>query len=378
MHVLALEPYFGGSHKAFLDGWQATSRHQWTVLGLAAYKWKWRMRHAALTFAEQVRQQLATDKPARDSACWDVIFCSDMLDLAAFRGLAPAPIRDLPCVAYFHENQFTYPVRHESERDYHFGYTNMTTALAADAVWFNSTYNRDSFLGALPQFLGRMPDYQPVEAAAQILAKSAIWPQGVQEFAPRGERPPGPLHILWAARWEHDKNPELFCDALRQLARASADFQISVIGEQFREIPPVFEQVRSEFADKIQRWGYQPSREEYEAALREADVIVSTAEHEFFGISVVEAIATGAVPLVPRRLAYPEVLSAIDAADEELFFYDGTADGLAMQLKLLTERAAANDVWQGDADRGRRAVERFGWPKLAPRLDDALEQVAAE
>ena len=59
MKVLALEPYYGGSHKAFLDGWRAHSRHEWTILGLPAYKWKWRMRHAALTFAEQVRERTA-------------------------------------------------------------------------------------------------------------------------------------------------------------------------------------------------------------------------------------------------------------------------------------------------------------------------------
>ena len=372
MHVLALEPYFGGSHKAFLDGWQVASRHSWTVLGLPAYKWKWRMRHGALTFVEQLAASLTND----DMQHYDVLFCSDMLDLAAFRGLAPAPIRNLPSVAYFHENQLTYPVRHESERDYHFGYTNMTTALAASAVWFNSAYNRDSFLDALPQFLSRMPDNQPDAAAAQIRAKSAIWPQGVQEFPPRGQRPPGPLHILWAARWEHDKNPDLFFDALRKLARTGLDFQISVIGEQFRESPPVFEQAQNEFADRIRRWGYQPTRRDYETALCEADVIVSTAEHEFFGISVVEAVAAGAMPVVPRRLAYPEVLSGIAPADAELFFYDGTAGELAARLKLLAQRTVAGDIWQGDARRGRQAVERFSWPKLAPRLDDALEQVA--
>ena len=56
MKILALEPYHGGSHKAFISGWSSNSRHEWTVLGLPAYKWKWRMRHAAITFADQVAQ----------------------------------------------------------------------------------------------------------------------------------------------------------------------------------------------------------------------------------------------------------------------------------------------------------------------------------
>ncbi|MCK4372451.1 MAG: DUF3524 domain-containing protein, partial [candidate division Zixibacteria bacterium] len=36
MKILALEPYYGGSHKAFLDGWSSRSRHEWTILKLPA------------------------------------------------------------------------------------------------------------------------------------------------------------------------------------------------------------------------------------------------------------------------------------------------------------------------------------------------------
>ena len=83
MRILALEPYCGGSHRAFLDGWAARSRHAWCVLGLAAFKWKWRMRHSAVTFADDVAQRV------RSGEQWDCVWCSDMLDLASFKGLAP-------------------------------------------------------------------------------------------------------------------------------------------------------------------------------------------------------------------------------------------------------------------------------------------------
>jgi len=48
VNILALEPFYGGSHRAFLDGWAAHSRHHWTVLGLSPRHWKWRMRHGAI------------------------------------------------------------------------------------------------------------------------------------------------------------------------------------------------------------------------------------------------------------------------------------------------------------------------------------------
>ncbi|GAG23563.1 unnamed protein product, partial [marine sediment metagenome] len=125
MNVLALEPYYGGSHQAFLDGWIARSRHQWTTLTLPPHKWKWRMRHASVTFAESARQRGAADRP------WNVLFASDMLNLAEFLGLAEEAVRRVPAVAYFHESQFTYPVRRSDARDLHFALTNTTTALAA-------------------------------------------------------------------------------------------------------------------------------------------------------------------------------------------------------------------------------------------------------
>ncbi|MEJ2705778.1 MAG: DUF3524 domain-containing protein [Sedimentisphaerales bacterium] len=133
MRILALEPYYGGSHKAFLDGWTAISKHEWTLLHLPPYKWKWRMRHSAVTFADQVRRL------ASEGQSWDVIFCSDILNLAEFLGLAPRAVQALPAILYFHENQLTYPVRFESERDYQFAVTNMTSALAAASVWFSET-----------------------------------------------------------------------------------------------------------------------------------------------------------------------------------------------------------------------------------------------
>jgi len=96
------------------------------MLTLPPHKWKWRMRHGAITLADRANQHAAAGET------WDALFCSDMLNLAEFVGLADESVGRLPSVAYFHENQLTYPVRHEDERDYHFVLTNLTTAMAAE------------------------------------------------------------------------------------------------------------------------------------------------------------------------------------------------------------------------------------------------------
>ena len=366
-----MEPYYGGSHRAFLDGWRERSRHDWTLLTLPARKWKWRMRQAAISFADEAALRAGAGER------WDVLFCSDMLNLAEFLGLAPETVRRLRSVAYFHENQLTYPYRFESDRDCQFGMTNLTTALAATAVWFNSGFHRDSLVGAAPKFLKRMPDRRPTEIVERIRAKSSIHPIGIGDFPARVARRGGPMRVLWAGRWEHDKDPETFFAALESLEARGVAFRMSVLGEEFRESPAVFAWAREHFAGSIDRWGYQETRGEYESALADADVIVSTARHEFFGISVVEAIAAGSYPLLPRRLSYPEILGADEESRSDGFFYGGDSAGLADALAALARRVEAADLWRGDPERARRLVSRFSWATVAPALDAALAAAGA-
>jgi glycosyltransferase involved in cell wall biosynthesis len=54
--------------------------------------------------------------------------------------------------------------------------------------------------------------------------------------------------------------------------------------------------------------GYAPDLAAYRAMLRQSDIVVSTAIQEFFGISVIEALYCGCVPVLPQRLSYPELL----------------------------------------------------------------------
>jgi len=352
MRILALEPYYGGSHKAFIDGWRQASRHDFTILGLPPHKWKWRMRHSAITFADQVNERVAGGET------FDGLFASSMLNLAEFKGLVEPAIAALPAVIYFHENQLTYPVREERERDLHFAFTNLTTALAADQVWWNSAFHRDDYLAATTRFLQRMPDHAPTNAVEQIREKSQIQYPGIHPIptaAKAGQR----CHILWCARFEHDKNPALFFEALEEIA--STPFRLSVIGEEFENAPDIFAEAKERFADRIVYWGYQPSREAYERVLQEADVVVSTAEQEFFGISVVEAVAAGCYPMLPDRLAYPEV---IDKARNPDCFYDGTREGLVACLRDVLDRPRPDLSAQ---------MAPYHWANRATAMDNAIE-----
>ena len=367
LKVLMLEPYYGGSHEAFLEGWMRFSRHEWTLLCLPPWKWKWRMRHSAITLANQTVEKI------KSGGEWDIIFCSDMLNLAEYLGLVPNAIQKLPSVVYFHENQLTYPVAHPKEFDFHYVMTNFITALAATEVWFNSSYHQNILIDGLRDFLKRMPDFQPLKSVDDIHDKSFVRYPGIHPFPKRDKRKQGPMRIVWAARWEHDKNPELFFEALRVLKKKQIEFSISVIGEQFRQVPDIFKSARQEFSDYIDCWGYQYERYDYEAALLAADVFVSTANHEFFGISVLEGVAAGAFPLVPEKLAYPETLK-LDAGNVE-FFFKGGADNLAGRLARLSKKIENNNLWDGDPDRATRIAEKFLWKTRASFLDQELIRI---
>ena len=94
-------------------------------------------------------------------------------------------------------------------------------------------------------------------------------------------------------------------------------------------------------------------------------MVVSTASQENFGIAVVEAVAAGCYPLLPRALSYPEVLPP---RMHEEHLYRDLPDLLTRLEALLThpERLAAG------RNRRRQAMERYSWQRLAPRYDGLL------
>ncbi len=301
LRIALLEPYYGGSHRTFCDAIVKHSCHDVTLVTMPARKWKWRMRGAAMWFAYEDTSWFET-RP-------DVILCNDMLSVCDLRALLPASMRGVLIVCYFHENQLSYPIPDDQVRDFQYGMTNITSALSADAVWFNSRFHLEDFVAAAGGLLGKMPDFVPSGVCEAIRAKSRVLYPPV-EMPPLGAcREAGqPLTILWPHRWEFDKNPEPFFAAVIQLAKEGLPFRLVVLGEQFRTAPRVFEDSWGALSEHIHHAGYVESREAYLEKLGSCDVVVSTAIQENFGIAAVEAMVAGCQPLFPDRLAYAELL----------------------------------------------------------------------
>lgn len=359
MRLLVLEPFYGGSHRAFLDGWRSRSIHEWTLLTLPPHQWKWRMRQSGYVFAEEVRERSARGEE------WDLIWASDMVPLTDFRALAPAEVARLPTVLYFHENQLTYPVRVEKERDLHFALTNLLSAHLADRLWFNSDFHRREWLEALPSWLRRMPDRSLEPILESLEAKSKVEHPGIKipSSFPRSFDE-SPLRILWAARWEFDKNPELLGDIVCALEQHGVDFRLDILGESYREKPPVFTWLQKTMGHRIDQFGFVESRRDYERIVSQAHLFLSTAVHEFFGLSAVEAMGAGTVPLLPNRLSYPELVQG-----QSRFLYNGSVEDACQHLQAWDrDRSTLADL----SAQAKALAQRFEWTDRVLGLDEAL------
>jgi glycosyltransferase involved in cell wall biosynthesis len=406
MRILFLNPFHGGSHAAVAEGYVRHSRHEVELLTLSiAGGWRWRMRGAAVTFARMLREPRTKNQEPRTEirltaedegqtrsplhpftpSRYDLILSTDMLDLAAFLALTRDLTAGIPTAVYFHENQLTYPLPSGRTRDLAFPWINYTSALAADAVFFNSDFHRRAFLDALPELTGRFHDHREPGLIATITAKAHVltpgidlvrldyhgdggWGMGVGERqAPQPPTPNSqPPVILWNSRWEYDKAPQTFFDALIALEQQGVDFRVIVLGEHVDPQEPNFLAARERLASRALAWGYAPDTAAYRDLLHQADIVVSTAIQEFFGIGVIEAMYCGCVPILPNRLSYPEILPPEHHA---ACLYDGPGDLVA---KL---RAAIEELPVLKQRNFRAAAAQHDWRYAAPRFDAALEHL---
>ena len=331
------------------------------MVTMAGENWRWRMLGAALYIADNV--------PALEK--YDGVIVSDLFNLADFKALVGLSCP--PVLVYFHENQLTYPQPPGDKGVFQLGMINITSAMAADRVAFNSKMHRDAFLSAVPKFLKRGRDFRPKGIADRIRQKSEVLYPGIT-LPPYGdvvaEKQTDPPLIIWNHRWGFDKNYEAFFNAVEEINDSGVDFRLALMGENFGMIPQAFKQARQKFMDKIVQFGYVTSRTAYEAWLKRGAVVISTAMQENFGMAVIEAMIMGCLPLLPDRLSYPEILPQ---AFHEHFLYQGRHD-LAEKLFLIISNYQRYEIIR---NRLAQAMRSFLWEKVAGRYDRLLERLAA-
>ena len=369
MDVLLVEPWFGGSHRQWAEGLAAHSRHDVTLLTMPDQAWKWRMRGAALTLARQVDHSP------------DIVLASSLLDLASFLGHTRHLLADTPVALYMHENQLTYPVPEGTKRDTSLALINWNSMAAADRVAFNSEYHQRVWFDAIRPLLSSFPGPSHSHLVDGVVRRSCVLPVGVDLAWTAGSRRPraaathsdaldaSPEHlIVWNQRWEHDKNPDAVARILIEVADARPATRFALCGENpHGATPQAFSELARHLGDRLEAFGHL-RRIDYERLLTRATIVVSAADHEFFGVAVVEAMAAGAVPVLPKRLAYPELV------DDRLPMWTRRDEAVGLVLAVLDDPA----LWRERSAAAAQLGRRFSWLSVAPDYDDLLERLRSD
>ena len=306
MKVLLNEPYYSGSHKYWADNFVSKSSNDIRLLTMAARHWKWRMKGSSIHLAQRFKELV--DKP-------EVIICSSMMDVSLYKSLLIKELENIPIAYYLHENQLTYPFSNNesrSQEEFHYGFINYRSCLVADKIIFNSQYHMDQFLDGLVSLFRRLPDYttEIQESVELIKSKSTVIYVGIDfdiienfKFAPPPSKVPT---LLWNHRWSYDKRPDLFYELCHHLKENNVDFRLNLINRVQSDSTGIFKKLQKDFEHEITIQGHLSSYEEYIHTLCSSDILPVSSEHDFYGISVLEALYCGLYPILPRCKVYEE------------------------------------------------------------------------
>jgi len=242
---------------------------------------------------------------------------------------------------YFHENQITYPFSSKDtdiqfDRDKHYSFINYSSALTADHIYFNSYFHMNSFFSGLTDYLNTLPDYQEIQNIQFIKQKSSVLHLGLdlKKFDNHKTNYEGATPIiLWNHRWEYDKNPEDFFNIMNNLSQKKIHFNLVILGQQFRRELTCFKNARKNLKKHILEFGFSNSFTNYAKWLWKADILPITSNQDFFGTSIMEAVFCKTIPILPNRLAYPDLFNLDKNPD---LFYSDNKD-LLNKLESIIE-----------------------------------------
>jgi glycosyltransferase involved in cell wall biosynthesis len=322
LRILLLSAYDALSHQYWRTGLvEHFPAIDWTVLALPPRFFRYRVRANPISWLTAERDVL--------KANYDLVIATSLVDIATLRGLVPS-LAQTPLWLYCHENQFAYPVSthqgHQTQHELEAKMVFLYACMAADKISFNSQWNRDTALRGLRQLLEAMPEKIDTGLLDTISAKTDITPvplnsSHLEKHAPEKRAAEKQVttdnsrwRLLWNHRWEYDKGPDLLQAFVEQLAQSQLVCELNIVGQQFRQQPAAFAAIEQIIINSpllsCQHWGYLTQQVDYQALLQNSDVVVSTAEHDFQGIAVLEAVRAGCVPLLPSALVYPEIFPA--------------------------------------------------------------------
>jgi tRNA G18 (ribose-2'-O)-methylase SpoU/glycosyltransferase involved in cell wall biosynthesis len=386
------------SHQTWAEGYQrAASKnkiHSVHLEIISGDRWKFRM----LIAAAELESKIAIDD--------DIVVVDGMLDASLLVALIKSnrPSNAPKIFVYLHENQLTTPFPSQdrdvkNQTHWHYGMAHLRSLMVADGFIFNSQTHKEAFAGALPTIINEQSPRDTVQwylnRAHELLdTKCTVLNNGLeldelvslvnskkrtrtQDISVDRKIP----CILWNARLEEDKNPGAFLDMLHQVKRRQKEqrivaFRLIILGADSSKEKRWENRIRKEFAKELVHFGWCTNRKEYAQWLHKSDIIVSTANHETFGISIVESVFCGSLPLLPNRLSYPELFPPKQF--QNMHLYTTTrGEGVDKLLKLM-QLVAGDPVEHAKAQQlAKTAVSRYRWDIMSDIYDQFFVDVGA-
>ena len=361
MNILLLSAYHSASHRYWCEGLiKAFPEHNWILKTQPARHFSWRVQASGLLWG------LEADADFKRS--YDLIVATSLSDLGTLKAMCPA-LQSVPVWVYFHENQFAHPLSGKQNRDHQIGwqFQSIQNALMADWISFNTNFNRRTFVEGARKLLKRLPEKLPGDPISRIERQSDVLPVPLSDTCRAFKQVPKEKDlIIWNHRWEWDKQPKRFLTALTEMRDDGIDFRLAMMGSGGgRSIE--FDEFKDCLADRLVQWGHA-SAEDYNHWLSRAGIGVSTALHDFQGLSMLELAQAGATVVLPNRVAYPECLPG--AA-----FYPGSEQSERPDIDDL--KAVLVALLRGELAQ-RPSLDRLPeWAQLRSEYDERLRFIAS-
>ena len=98
-----------------------------------------------------------------------------------------------------------------------------------------------------------------------------------------------------------------------------------------------------------------------------SNILPVTSNQDFFGISIVEAVAFGNIPILPNRLSYPELF---EYKENQNLFYENE---LELKKKLIDTINNISNLKDEINNLGNYAYNKFSWNTIAKLYDRKFE-----
>lgn len=355
MKIIFLEAYDGGSHRQFAKQLLDHLPFESTYYGLPPRHWRWRLQGSHYELSRWANENVHESR--------GVFVLSSLTDGAAFKGLLKKELQSFPIITYMHEYQGAYPIKKAlGEENAELinreivPATHLNQLLASDKTVFNSHFHRDLAIAEINKFLKRRGENDLQLEAADY----EVIPVGLNPLPELGEIDRD-IDLLWNHRMHFDKNPLGFLKFFLTLIKEKPDLKVALIGDD--DLSP-FSEMIEKYPQNIVAKGYV-EKEEYWEILKRSKVQPITSYHDFQGLSLLEAMAMGVIPVAPERMVYPEHLADFDLlyqTDDELL--RKCSHYLRQESPELRARLM-------------KKTEEFHWENLLPQWLKLLKKISA-